>query len=235
MLTEKQWGLLDALADGEQSRQQLYADYVACWSQTATSTATLEDFLNDLSELHAGGLITFTDQMKPAALNPDSQPASPQLANLWVATTPRGEAEWGDAAYEPFWKAPASKPLKSVTFSPRVQSAVAALCFLLMGVSLWGFMQGTFSIAGDAQANLGMCLAPIRATLASARAPDDVLQELDRAGRPNIWQSEAVNHLVRVDQALDTLAGAKEKIHAKLQLLINACRLYQNCGCGVIK
>jgi hypothetical protein len=48
-----------------------------------------------------------------------------------------------------------------------------------------------------------------------------------------------VDHLVRVDQSLDTLdvslAGARDRIHSELQLLINSCRLYQLCQCSGIK
>jgi hypothetical protein len=206
MLPEKRWRLLDVLADGPQPLEKVQAEYAAF-----APAAVPEDLTADLSELQADGLITLAPQARPAS-------------GLWVSATPKGEAEWDDPRYTPYWKEPvAAQPGKDAAFPVRAQYAVAGLCLLLMGIALWGVSISSSSL-NDRQVNLGACLMRARATLAEANAPAEVLHDLDWASQPNAWQSDALSRLNRVNQALDKLPMAvQEQVRPDFQQLISVC------------
>ena len=229
MLTEKLWCLLDSLADGQQPYEQVYADY-----STRSPSTTPEDMQADLAYLQAIGLVSVRGSSAPS----DEAQGAPGLAASPGATiemTSRGEAEWDDARYEPYWKE-STQPKESFAIPRRVYYAVAGMCLLLTAVAVWGFLQATWSMANDKAVDLGQCLRPIRATLAEAGAPADVLAQLDRAGQAGIWRSEAVARLQEAAASLSSMRAAPVAAGAQADVirLMNDCRPDSPCQCGAL-
>ena len=221
MLTQKLWCLLDSLADGQQPFEQVYADYAA-----RSPSATPEDLQADLAYLQAIGLVSVRGFSAPPA----------EARGAAIEMTSRGEAEWDDACYEPYWKESTPQPARPFTIPRRVYYAVAGLCLLLTAVAVWGFLQATWSMASDKAVDLGQCLRPIRATLAEAGAPADVLAQLDRAGQAGIWRSEAVARLQEAAASLSSMRAAPVAAEAQADVirLMNDCRPDSPCQCGAL-
>lgn len=230
MLTEKLWSLLDSLVDGQQPFEQVYAEYAA-----RSPLATPDDLRADLAYLQAIGLVSVGGSSAPP-VEAQGTPGSAAPPRAGIELTPRGAAEWDDARYEPYWKESTRSPSKPFMFPLRVQYSVAGLCLLLTVVAVWGFLQATWSMAGDKAVDLGQCLKPIRATLAAAGAPADVLTQLDKAGQAGIWRSEAVARLQQVAVALNSMRAAPDVAGAQadLERLMNNCRPDSPCQCGAL-
>jgi hypothetical protein len=230
MLSERLWCLLDALVDGQRPFEQIYAECVA-----RSPSARPDDLRTDLAYLQAVGLVSMGEFSAPPA-EAESTSASPAPPSTWIEITPQGAAEWDDTRYEPYWKESTPPLAEPFTFPLRVQYGIAGLCLLLAVVAVWGFLQASWSIASDRVVDLGPCLRPIRATLATAGAPAAILTQLDQAGQAGIWRSEAVARLKQVDAALNSMpanavvAGAQ----ADVERLINACWPDSVCQCGAL-
>ena len=228
MLTEKLWCLLDSLADGQQPFDQVYAEYA-----TRSPSATPEDMQADLAYLQAVGLVSVRGFLAPP---PEAQgvPGLAALPGAVIEMTSRGAAEWEDARYEPYWQESTPQPTESLTFPPRLSCVLAGLWLLLTAVAVWGFLQATWSMASDEAVDLGPCLRPIRATLAAAGAPADVLAQLDRTAQAGIWRSEAVARLQEVNASLSSMraAPAVTGAQADVERLMDACRPASPCRCG---
>jgi hypothetical protein len=222
MLTEKQWCILDSLADGRQPFEQVYADNAALSPWT-----TPEELRSELAYLQAAGLVAVGETSAP----PDDGQAA--LPDSGIEMTPQGAAEWDDPRYEPYWKE-SPPPPKQFTFPRRLQFVLAGLFLLLAVVGVWAFLHATWSIANDEAVDLSQCVRPIRAKLAAAGAPADVLAQLDKAGQAGIWRSEAVARLQAVDASLSSvraswvLSGAQADVRG----LMNDCRPDSPCQCG---
>jgi hypothetical protein len=253
-LTEKQWGILDSLADGQQPFEQVFRDYA-----TLSPSAAPKDLLADLFSLEAEGLVAIRQGISEAA--PQGQaihPATPEEITrdvqaqfdafaadyarvpvtaaplgLWLEVTSKGEAEWGEARYKPYWREAPPPPAKEAALPRWFPYAVAGLILLLMAVGVWGYTQGTFSVSGDNPVKLGACLVPMRATLASAGAPAEALQQLAVAAQPHVWQSDALDRLVKADRALDSMPATTgiTETRAALRSLIAACKPFSLCQC----
>jgi hypothetical protein len=227
-LTARLWCLLDSLVDGQQPFDRLFPEYAA-----GSPSATPADLQTDLAYLQAIGLVSVSE----FSASPSAAQGAPGLAappGAAIELTAQGEAEWDDARYEPYWQDSPPSPSKPFTFPRRVQYSLAGLCLLLSAIAVWGFLQATWSMAGDTAVNLGACLKPIRATLAAAGAPADVLTQLDAAGQAGLWRSEAVARLQQAAAGLKSMraASAVAGAQADLERLMNSCRPDAPCQCG---
>ncbi len=231
MLTEELWCLLDSLADGPQEFEHVYADYAA-----RSPSATPEDLRAALAYLRAIGLVSAHEFSAPPA-EAQGAPGPAVLPGTTIEMTSRGASEWEDACYDPYWKEPTPPPPESFAFPVGLQYGIAGLCLLLAVVGIWGYLQATWSIANDKAVDLGQCLRPIRATLAAAGAPADVLAQLDKAGQAGIWRSEAGARLQEVDDSLSSMhAGSvMAAMQVEVQRLMNACRPDSPCECGALR
>ena len=259
VLTEQQWRILDSLADGEQTFEQVFGDYAASWPST-----TPKDMLPDLFYLYDNNLVAIRQRdsesdlpsfeilpSTPEEITRDVQaqfdefsaryaegslPAEPM--GLWLETTLKGESEWGSERYKPYWRESPAPPAKEKAAPAWLPYAIAGFILVLMAIAIWGFTQGTWSMAADRQVNLGPCLIPMRATLEAAGAPAEALQELDMAGRPNDWQSDALLRLTNVDKALEAMppTDALTAVRTELGALLEACRPdVHRCGCSSVR
>ncbi len=222
MLTKKLWCLLDSLADGQQSFEQVHADYAARWP-----SATSGDVQADLAYLQAIGLVSIHEFSAPLAEAQGTPPGA------MIEMSSRCAAEWEDARYEPYWKESTPQPTESFTIPRRLYFALAAMCLLLTAIAVWGFLHSTWSMANDDPVDLGQCLRPIRATLAAAGAPADVLAQLDRAGQAGTWRSEAVARLQEAAASLSSMGAAPDVAVARAEVvrLMNDCRPDSPCQC----
>ncbi len=231
MLTEKLWCLLDSLADGQQPFEQVYAEYAA-----RSPSATPDDLQADLAYLQAMDLVSVRGSSAPLAEAPGVSGLAVSPGTT-VETTSRGRAEWEDARYEPYWKEFTPQPTESLTIPRRLHYVLAGMCLLLTAVAIWGYLHATWSMANDEAVDLGSCLRPIRATLAAAGAPPDVLAQLNMAAQPGIWRSDAVARLQAADASLRSMpaAPAVAEARADVERLMDACRPASPCQCGSLE
>lgn len=123
------------------------------------------------------------------------------------------EEDYYDAEYEqdyPAFRIHVPRPL--------VWSFIALASVLVTVAGVWGFSDSSWSSGDDWRVDLSQCIAPIRATLAAAKAPHWALYNLEIAAQPGIWASEAHYRLLDADKALEsagdnpTIALARQKL-----------------------